>query len=394
MTTMRVISYSPVMGWRSKSVRNATTERDESQSADGSGLKSLHPLQPDVASPRTRTRLRPAVRAVVGIALAIVVLVIFISLTGGREVVVAVARADLRLVAVGCIAGVAAISSWGESLRQALSTAKPVGGLHYRLAYRSGDFARQVLPMGHLSGSAIASYAVSRPFGLQYEEALAAVTVADLLNLLSAVTISTLGLLFLLLDSDIGDVRTFVAGLLGALTVASAIFVLVTRRRDLLERAVVAVVAVGHRLAARLGISTAERLLRPDSVEQRIESYFRTLDTVAENRKRVALAGVFAALGWVAFGTALAVAAIALDVEIPLAAALFVAPASGLVGWSPLPGGSGGVEVAVTAGLVATAGVPVSTAAAVALLYRVCGYWIVVAVDAAATGLLAALYPS
>ncbi|MUV58986.1 lysylphosphatidylglycerol synthase domain-containing protein, partial [Halogeometricum sp. CBA1124] len=87
----------------------------------------------------------------------------------------------------------------------------------------------------------------------------------------------------------------------------------------------------------------------------------------------------------------LAVAAAALDVAVPFGAALFVAPASGLVGWSPLPGGSGGIEVAVTAGLAATAGVPVSAAAAVALLYRVCSYWVVVVVDAAAAGLLATL---
>ncbi|WP_343161215.1 lysylphosphatidylglycerol synthase domain-containing protein, partial [Halogeometricum sp. CBA1124] len=128
--------------------------------------------------PHSRTRVRPAVRAAVGIALAVVVLAVFVRLTGGREVVVAVARADLGLVAVGSVAGVAAISAWGESLRHALTTTKPVGGLRYRLAYLSGDFARQILPMGRLSGSAIISYAVSRPFELEYEEALAAVTVA------------------------------------------------------------------------------------------------------------------------------------------------------------------------------------------------------------------------
>lgn len=343
---------------------------------------------------RSHTKVRPAVRAAVGIALALVVLAVFVTLTGGREVVVAIARADLGLAAVASVAGVAAISTWGESLRHALETTKSVRGPRYRLAYLSGDFARQILPMGHLSGSAIIGYAVSRPFDIQYEEALAAVTVADLLNLLCAVTISAVGLLLVVLDSGIGDVRTFVAGLAGAVAVASGVVVLVTRRRDLLERAVVAVVAVGYRIGARLGVSTVERYLHPDSVERRVESYFRTLDGVAEDRRRVAFVALFAAVGWVCFATSLAVAGAALGAGVPFAAALFVAPASGLVGWSPLPGGSGGVEVAVTAGLVATAGVSVSTAAAVALLYRVCSYWVVVGTDAAATGLLAALYPS
>ena len=367
------------------------TERRRGPRPRDIGLKSLAPVRPDVEPPHSRTRVRPAVRAAVGVVLAVVVLAVFVRLTGGREVLAAVARADLGLVAAGSVAGVAAISSWGESLRHALTTTKPVGGLRYRLAYLSGDFARQILPMGRLSGSAIISYAVSRPFELEYEEALAAVTVADLLNLLSAVTVSGTGLLLLVLGSGFGDVRTFVAGLTGAVFVAGGVVVLVTRRRALLERAVVSVVGVGHRLAARLGLSTAERHLHPDAVGRRIESYFATLDAVAENRRRVAFAAVFAALGWVAFGTSLAVAAAALDVAVPFGAALFVAPASGLVGWSPLPGGSGGIEVAVTAGLAATAGVPVSAAAAVALLYRVCSYWVVVVVDAAAAGLLATL---
>ncbi|SFR36923.1 hypothetical protein SAMN04488124_0834 [Halogeometricum limi] len=343
--------------------------------------------------PRVLTRARPAVRAVVGVGLALVVLAVFVSLTGGRAVLTAVARADLSLVAAAGFAGVAAIASWGESLRHAVRTTKVIGGLRYRLAYFSGDFARQILPMGRLSGSAIIGYAVSRPFELKYEEALAAVTVADLLNLLTAVTVSATGLVVLVVGSGIGDVRTFVAGLVGAVVVAAGVLALVTRRRDVLERVVGGVFGVGYRLATRLGISTLERHLHPESVSRRVESYFRTLDEVGQDRKRVALTGLFAAVGWVGFGSSLALAAAALGADVPVAAALFVAPASGLVGWSPLPGGTGGIEVAVTAGLVATAGVPVSTAAAVALLYRVCSYWVVVAVDAAATGLLAALYP-
>lgn len=358
---------------------------------DGTELKSVGPLRGDVDSPRTRSRARPAVRAVAGLALAFLVLAVFVSLTGGWAVLRALTRADPGVTVAAALAGVLAISLWGESLRRALQRAHPVGGLRYRLAYLSGDFARQVLPMGRLSGSAIIGYAVSRPFDVQYEEALAAVTVTDLLNLLSAVTVSAFGL-SLLFESATGDVLTFIVGLAGAVVVVGAAAYLATRRRDLLERVVVAVVAVGHRLAARFGATTLERHLHPHSVERRVESYFRTLDAVADDRRRVASVACFAALGWVSFAAALAGAGAALDVSVPVAAALFVAPASGLVGWSPLPGGSGGVEVAVTTGLVATAGVPVSAAAAVALLYRVCSYWSVVCVDAVATGLLATLY--
>lgn len=337
------------------------------------------------------TRLRPAARAIIGLALAVVVLAVFVWLTGGVEVLRALTRADLRPVAVGSVAGVAAILSWGEALRRALGGTKPVGGLRYRLTYLSGDFARQVLPMGRLSGSAIIAYAVTRPFDIEYEEGLAAVTVTDLLNLVSAVSLSTLGLSIVFLRADVGDVRTFLGGLTGALVVAVAVVALVTRRRRVVERGVETLSGVLHRGAARLGVESVAAALEPESMRHRVESYFGALDAVADDRRRVAATASFVAVGWLAFAASLTAAATALSVGVPFAAALFVAPAAGLVGWSPLPGGTGGIEVAVTAGLVAVAGVSVESAAAVALLYRVCSYWVVVAVDAVATGLLAAI---
>ena len=63
------------------------------------------------------------------------------------------------------------------------------------------------------------------------------------------------------------------------------------------------------------------------------------------------------------------------------ALAVFLVPMAGLATWLPLPGGLGGVEVALAAGLVAATGVGVGAAAAVAILHRLCAYWAVVAVD-------------
>jgi uncharacterized protein (TIRG00374 family) len=336
-------------------------------------------------------RLRPTVRAAVGLVLAVAVLAVFVRFTGGRAVLGALWEADGRLVAVGSVAGVAAVLCWSEALRRALSGTRAVGGVRYRLAYLSGDFARQVLPMGHLSGSAIIAYAVSRPFDYEYEEALAAVTVADLLNLLCAVGLSATGLAAVVLRADVGDVRTFLAGLAGAVFVAGGIVALVTRRRGVLERLAASVARGLHRAATRLGLDFAAERLEPTSTERRIEGYFGALDAVAEDRRRVAATASFAALGWLSYAVALTAAAAALGVGVSFAAALFVAPAAGLVGWSPLPGGAGGVEVAVTAGLVAVAGVSVESAAAAALLYRVCSYWVVVVVDGLSTGALTGL---
>ncbi|MFC6826504.1 flippase-like domain-containing protein [Halopelagius fulvigenes] len=348
----------------------------------------------DTPGVRSYTRLRPAARAAIGLVLAVAVLAVFVWFTGGVAVLRAISRADPGLVAVGSVAGVAAILSWGEALRRALGGTRPIGGLKYRLTYLSGDFARQVLPMGRLSGSAIIAYAVSRPFDYEYEEGLAAVTVTDLLNLVSAISLSTLGLAIVFLRAGVGDVRTFLGGLTGALVVAVGVVALVTRRRRAVERAVELLSGIVYRGAVRLGVESVARRFEPETMRYRVASYFGALDAVADDRRRVAATASFVVVGWMAFAASLTAAAAALGVGVPFAAALFAAPAAGLVGWSPLPGGTGGVEVAVTAGLVAVAGVSVESAAAVALLYRVCSYWVVVAVDALATGLLTALEAS
>lgn len=102
------------------------------------------------------------------------------------------------------------------------------------------------------------------------------------------------------------------------------------------------------------------------------------------NWRRISVATGFVFLGWVCYATPLFLVGRALGVELPFALVLALVPLAGLATWFPLPGGLGGVEVALTAGLVVAGDLGVGTAAAVALLYRVCSYWVVVAVDGAA----------
>ncbi|MFC6726382.1 hypothetical protein ACFQE1_18845, partial [Halobium palmae] len=74
-----------------------------------------------------------------------------------------------------------------------LGLATPVSGGRFRAVYFAGDFTKQVLPMGHVSGPAILSYWVSEAVDLGYEETLAAVTVADLLNLAASLALAAVG---------------------------------------------------------------------------------------------------------------------------------------------------------------------------------------------------------
>jgi hypothetical protein len=238
--------------------------------------------------------------------------------------------------------------------------------------------------MGHASGPAVMAYAVSAVLREEYEETLAVVTVADLLNLAASLLLATVGLVVVVGrdGTRLPALRLVVASLVVASAGVALALVLVTRRRATLVRVVHLLAGLCHRTAGR-AVGRLARVSEPAAVDRRLAGYFRTLDVVATDRARVAAAGGLALVGWLLYATPLYLAALALDVAVSPALAVFLVPMAGLATWFPLPGGLGGVEVALAAGLVAVTGVGVGSAAAVALLYRLCAYWAVVAVDGA-----------
>ncbi|MFC4358668.1 lysylphosphatidylglycerol synthase transmembrane domain-containing protein [Halobium salinum] len=342
------------------------------------------------------SRLRRFGRVVVGFALALLVVGGLLQTVGVRGVVSTLAGADPVPVALGGVVSVVAVLCWSEALRRVLSFTVPasedgvgpVTGVRFRAAYLAGDFTKQVMPMGHVSGPAILSYWVSDAFDLEYERTLAAVTVSDLLNLLASLAIAAVGVCAVAVAGGRG-LDVFVASLAVAGGGVAGLLALVTVYRPTLTRAVRRLATAGHALARRT-TGHAPRRLNPDAVEAGLRDYYATLDVVGEarNRRAVGVAGGVALLGWCCYAAPLYAAALALDASVSLPLALLLVPLAGLATWVPLPGGLGGVEVALTSGLVAIGGLPVDLAAAVALLYRLCSYWFVVAVDGVAAATL------
>jgi uncharacterized protein (TIRG00374 family) len=228
------------------------------------------------------------------------------------------------------------------------------------------------------------AYAVGSAFDVEYEDALAAITVSDLLNLISSVLLATVGVLLFLTAGRSAFLDAVALALGVAVAGVLLVAVLVFRGRGALSRLVVGLATPVHALAVRTAPGRAGAIA-PERAREVVRDYFNTLDAVASNRRAVGVAAGFALLGWTSFTAPLYASALALDVRLPVALALLVVPVSGLATWIPVPGGLGGVELAVAGALVAGAGLPVPEAAAVALLYRLCTYWALVAVSGVAT---------
>jgi uncharacterized protein (TIRG00374 family) len=313
----------------------------------------------------------------VGFLVALVFLYLVTVGLGVEEVSQALAGADLAWVALGCLSTALCLASWGKAWQVVL---RVVGiEVPYRrlvVTYFAATFANYVTPLGQAGGEPFIAYVLSRDTDAGYEESLASVVTADLLNLLPFFSFAAVGLGVLLTRPSLpAGTRPLALGLFGmavgvpALTGAGWVW------RERVRSGVLRLVAPVAKRTDRVSVAGAA---------ERIDDLYAAFGRVAQDPRALVQAVGFAYVGWVFFAFPLYCAGQALGVEISPLTVLFVVPASTLAGMVPTPGGLGGVEAALVALLVAVAVESAAVALAVALVYRVVSYWFALAVGGGA----------
>ena len=332
--------------------------------ADGTGLDLV-----------TRTRL---LKTGVGFAVAVLALVLIAVGVGWREVAAALADARWRWVAVGCLATLLCLACWGRAWQVVLRVVGiDVAFRRLVVTYFAATFANYVTPLGQAGGEPFIAYVLSRDTEASYEDSLASVVTADLLNLLPFFSFAALGTGILLWQAQLPAVaQSLTWGLLAMAVGVPAIAVAAWTFRQRL-----------FGLGMRLGAPVARRVGRfsVEGLRERLHDLGAAFDRIAADPRALAQAVAFAYLGWLFFALPLYFAGLALDLPIGLLLVFFVVPASTLAGITPSPGGLGGVEFALATLLVALTAVPAADAYALALVYRVMSYWFALAVGGAAT---------
>jgi hypothetical protein len=224
------------------------------------------------------------------------------------------------------------------------------------------------------------AYAFEREVDVGYSRSLAVIAVAEFLSLLASIVLALAGVGVLL---AVG-VTTPVVRLLGvaALVVGvtlAAVGVVVWYRRTAVSGALVTITGFVEPAVRRLSPGVAETLA-PDRVTAGLERYYETFDAVVADRRTVLVAFLVTQLGWVLFALPLVTSAMALDLPLPVALALFLVPAVGVATVVPLPGGLGGIEFALVGLLTTLAALDLTQAGAVVVLYRLCSFWFFVLV--------------
>lgn len=320
-------------------------------------------------------------RLLLSIGAATVILVLFLVVIGPTRLASQLAGADVGVFALGLVAIVAALICWSAATRRLfLTSGVPLSRRRAFLAYGTGAFGKQVLPMGNAGGPAVMAYAFDREVEIGYSRSLAIVVVAEFLSLVASLVLGAAGIAFLVAFSPSGsDLRWIGLGVVVVAAALTGICVVVWHRRRHVGSALAGLARLGRPIVGKLSPKLAERLV-PERFDESLKRSYATFDAVMADRRALLFAFLLTLLGWVFFALPLYTGALALDIRLSLALVVFLVPTAGLATIVPLPGGLGGVEVALAWLLTALAGIDLVAAAAVVILYRLCSFWFFVLV--------------
>ncbi len=313
----------------------------------------------------------------IGFLVAVVFLYLVAVGLGVEKVSQALAGAEWEWVALGCLSTAFCLAAWGKAWQIVLQ----VVGIEvpYRrlvVTYFAATFANYVTPLGQAGGEPFIAYVLSRDTDASYEDSLASVVTADLLNLLPFFSFAAVGLGVLLTRPSLpAATRPLAFGLFGMAVGIPALTGAGWFWRERVRSGILRLVAPVAKRTSRVSVAGAA---------ERLDDLYAAFGRVAQDPRALVKAVGFAYVGWVFFALPLYCAGQALGVDISPLTVLFVVPASTLAGMVPTPGGLGGVEAALVALLVAVAIESAALALAIALVYRVVSYWFALGVGGTA----------
>jgi uncharacterized protein (TIRG00374 family) len=320
------------------------------------------------------------VQVFLGFVVAGLVLYLVAVGVGTADLRRAFADAEYRWLALGCFSTTLCLVAWGKAWQVVLAVAgieEPFRRLV--VTYFAATFANYVTPLGQAGGEPFIAYVLSRDTEASYEDSLASVVTADLLNLLPFFSFAAVGMGWLLWQADLPEaVEPLAMGLLVLAVGVPVLTVAGWRFRTRLARGFMRVAAPVARRAPKVTV---------EGIRERVRELGSAFDRIASEPRALVRALAFSYIGWVFFALPLYFAGQTVGIPISALLVLFIVPASTIAGIVPSPGGLGGVEIALTALLVGLVGLTEAQAYAVSLVYRVASYWFAIGV-----GGLAAMY--
>lgn len=336
----------------------------------------MSPRPPKPVRSGLRAGRRPA-RVLLGVGLSILVLGVFLVWIGPERVVTTVRMAALAPIALAVV-----VSVWSLGLRIASSIVllRQVGFEQDRsfiLVYLATGLPRNLLPGGYAAGAAIISVGLARHTSTPFERVLAPLSVAEVYGFAAPLVVASTGAAFLGGVVVVGGRPWPVAG---AVVVGVGLFLAVALlgvvRADWLARLTV---GGGRLVRASLGRIPPTRYLRPlmaGRAGDRVAGFRMSVQSITAAPSGLILAFALSVAAWVTVAIPLWLSLAAVGASVPVAVVLVAVPTAGLMGILPLPGGLGGIELALVALVTGFTGVDPAVATSGVLVYRLVTFWL------------------
>ncbi|NHN46798.1 flippase-like domain-containing protein [Halostella sp. JP-L12] len=328
---------------------------------------------------------------VVGFLGALAILAGLFWVAGVEDILAALGRARPDIVALVVVAALGWLLAWGLALRTVLGgLGIPLSVPRSFLVWTGAMFSNNVTPFGQAGGEPFTALLISRATDSEYETSLAAIASVDALNFVPSIGFALLGVAYMATEVTFSARLEYAAASVGALAVALPVVAyLGWEHRYRVERGAVRVVTPFVRWITKL----IPRKSPPTAadLERRIEGFFGTIERVGSDRRTLAFALGFSALGWFAQMCALWLSLYALGFTVSFGAVMVAVPLGSVAGVTPLPGGLGGVEAVLAALLVPTTGIGLSTASAAVVIHRASTYWLSTVLGAGAASAFGAM---
>lgn len=320
---------------------------------------------------------KTTIKTALGFGVAFGLLYALGAVIGWEAVVYRLREADGGWLGAAGLSTILCLVAWGKVWEIVLDT---VGiSVRFRrllVTFFAGTFANYVTPMGQAGGEPLVAYLLAQDMDVSYEASLASIVTADALRLLPFFNIGLVGLGYVVIDGRLTERTDGIAVALLALAVAIPVTIGgVWWFRYAVRDAVVRSVAP---IAGR-----ADRL-DPDALGDRVDRLIEAIERIADSPRALAVALVITYLGWVLFAAPLYFSGLALGIHVSPLLVAFVVPATVIAGSTPTPGGLAAIEGALAVLLASLAAVSAGEALAIALLYRLASYWLVLVVGGVA----------
>lgn len=332
----------------------------------------------------SRTSNRSAIAA--GFLAGALALALFGWFVGPQQILSTVADLRLRPFSLGLVAVSLALFAQYRALLALLDLSPAVDS---GLAYIRGVYVRQLVPIGNVAGPVVTVYSMRQSTGVSTDRGLPAAIILQAVSFLAATVVGLVGSVLLLGRGhrvSLALVCGFTVVLVGWIVVIGALVSGIG-----IERTVNWSATVLHRTLGRVSSFVAGKT-SPETVRAWLAGFDDARGLIQENPSRIVVAVGWSIIASLLLSVPLVSSGMALGMSLPFGVAFIVFPASDLFNALPVPGGIGGVELAIAALLVGLTGIDAASGAVIAFCVRLCTYWFVLLLGGVATAILSTGY--